>query len=74
MFTISNMWKQSLESAMKLLCKWINNDRIGKESHKNYVNLQEIDTKQCWVEAALDRESMSSMLLVHSNAENKCVD
>jgi hypothetical protein len=36
------------------------------------VNLQDIDTKQCWVEAAL--ESMGSMLLVNSNTENKCVD
>lgn len=45
-----------------------------KNVTKNYVNLQDIDTKQCWVETALDSESMGSMLLVDSNAENKCVD
>lgn len=45
-----------------------------KNVTKNYVNLQDTDTKQCWVETALDSESMGSMLLVDSKAENKCVD
>lgn len=41
---------------------------------KIQVNLQDTDTKQSWVEAALDCENMSWMLLVDSNAENKCKD